>query len=188
MSTEENIKSNKKPIDRLSSNRVKKFTPDAQKKAVVESISFDLPEMKSEIGHCLFKLYYGNKYIISKGKNLAGTLFLFQKGYAYFFGYKHKAADNREHHYFKIYNYIRNHPDLQFRVEVIVTNDDCFELLKAEYLELRKCSRDKKCFNRNVSAYIPKFVEKTGLYNWIPAEAVDKFNQWVADAPFLDNK
>jgi hypothetical protein len=169
-------------------SEIKKFTADSDRKSVVDSIELTIPEMKSDIEHCLFKLYYGNKYIISKAKNLAGTLFLFQKGYAYFFGYDHKAADNREHHYFKIYNYIRNHPGEKFRVEVIVSNNDCFELLKAEYLELRKVLRDKKCFNRNVSAYIPKFVEKTGMYNWIPATAVDQFNQWVEAAAFLDNK
>lgn len=157
------------------------------KNKIAKSIDLDIPELKSDIGHCLFKLYYGNRYIISKAKNLAGTLFLFQKGYAYFLTYNYKASDSRTTPNFKIYNYIKKNPGLSLKVEVLLISDNCLELLKQEQIELTKSLKDKKCCNVNIYSYIPKYVEKTGLYNWISAEDVNSFYDWLINFPYPDN-
>lgn len=165
----------------FKSDIVKKYKPNVIKKTVVDSISFSLPEMKSEIGCSLYKLYYGNKYIIHKGKTLAGSLFLIQKGYAYFFGYNHQTKDNRNHYYFKFYNYIRKHPGLEYRVELLLQTEDALEILKSEQLELWKTFKDKKCLNNNITSYIPVYREKTDSYGWISKEQVELFNLWVSN-------
>lgn len=143
-----------------------------------------------EVGGCVYKLYHKGKYIIVKGKNLASSIFFLEKGYAYFIlggggsgnkntGEGHKQWDGKNSFYFKFYQWVKDNPSIETRIDVLFESEDGFELLKFEQQELDKSIKDKNCLNSNVQAYIPKFREKTNSYGWITIEEQIKFTKYL---------
>lgn len=143
-----------------------------------------------EIESCVYKLNCGNKYVIIKGKTLSGSLYFIQNGYALFLaagggignrkgGIGQKEWDDSNSYYKKLYRYIKKNPQIQLTISILLESNDAFELLKREYDELQRSIRDKKCLNSNVTSYIPKFKEKTGMYGWISAADVERFQQYI---------
>ncbi len=150
-----------------------------------------LDEDYSENESCVYKLFYGERYVIIKAKVLAGSIFLFEKGYAAFIGagggtgwgnggQGQKEWDGTNTFYFKFYTYIHNNPGLKFRVEILLETNDPYQLLKREEQELRRCMNDKKCYNSNITAYIPKFRSKTNSYGWISKRNVADFRRFLS--------
>lgn len=154
-------------------------------------MSFGIANLNQETESCLYKLYYGDKYIIAKGKTLAGSVFLIEKGYAYFIaggggtGRRHlggegqKEGDGKNTYYRKFYTYIKKNPGLEFRIEVILEDNNGYQLLKAEQVELNKAFRDKKLMNNNITSYIPQYRAKTKSYGWISRAHVMNFKRFV---------
>lgn len=136
-----------------------------------------------EVESCVYKLYYGNRYVIVKGKTLAGSIYLIEKGYANFIsswgGIKGKESEDVNSYYKKFYLYIHKKPKLSFRVELLLESNDGSKLLMKECNELNRSIRDKKCLNNNVEPYIPIFREKTQSYGWISKEAVESFKEFL---------
>lgn len=153
--------------------------------------SFIINNIDQEVESCLYRLYYGDRYIIAKGKTLAGSVFLIEKGYAYFIaggggtgrrnlgGVGHKEGDGKNTYYRKFYSYIKKNPALDFRVEVILESNNGYQLLKAEQEELTKAIRDKKLLNNNITAYIPKYRVDTQSYGWISRAYVMNFKRFL---------
>ena len=154
-------------------------------------------EVDSEIESCVYKLWHGPKYLIIKGKNLASSIFLFEKGYAYFvgggggvklnhtgeksaeFGKGQQEWDGVNSYYYQFYKWIYDNPELKSRVEVLIESNNAYELLKREQIELQNAIRDKNCLNRNVTAYIPKYRAKTKSYGWINKGSVLAFKKYL---------
>ena len=144
-----------------------------------------------ETESCVYKLFYGYRYVIVKAKTLAGSIYLFEKGYASFIaggggtgkdkaGEGQKEWDGTNTFYFKFYNYIHDNPKLLFKIDVLLETNNYYQLLKREELELRVCMNDRKCFNSNVTAYIPKYRAKTNTYGWIPKRSVADFRRLLS--------
>lgn len=144
-----------------------------------------------ETESCVYKLYYGDRYVIIKAKSLAGSIYLFEKGYAAFVaggggtgnkkaGEGQKEWDGTNTYYFKFYSYIHDNPKQEFMVEVLLETNNGYQLLKKEEQELSKCISDKKCFNSNVTAYIPKFRSKTNSYGWLSKRNVADFRRFLS--------
>lgn len=144
---------------------------------------------------CVYRLWYGDQYVIVKGKNLAGSVFLIQKGLAYFLagggkvgndsaagvsGEGHKEGQGKNTFYFQFYSFIKTNPTLEWKVEVILESNNGYQLLKREQQELDSAIRDKRCRNSNVEAYIPKFRPKTALYgDWIKPAHILCFKKYL---------
>ena len=159
-------------------NSVKKSTN--KKKESAQSFSFNLPESNSNNDTpVVFKLYYGEKYIIHKGKYLAASIKILERNCGYYIAYNHDKKDNVDY-YEAFYNYVKKNPNLTFRVEVIKHDIDAFEILKTEHILLNNSIRDKNCKNNNLTPYIPKFNEKTGMYNWIKQEELERYYEFAA--------
>lgn len=143
-----------------------------------------------EVESCVYKLYYGNRYVIVKGKTLTGSVYLIERGYAAFLaagggqgskqgGKGQEEWDGVNNYYKKLYLYIYKKPNLSFRIEILLESNNGYDLLMKEHTELTTSIRDKKCLNNNVEPYIPKFREKTQSYGWISKEAASKFNSFL---------
>lgn len=171
-------KKGKEPeVNRMLGSKKKEYGKSKNAK----DFSFDLAEINSELGSTVFKLFCGDRYIIHKGKSLATGIFFLQKGYGYFIAYEHyKDLKLNPDYYKKFYDYIRRNPDKPFKVEIIKTSLDAYEVLVAEQLALNENIKDKKMFNNNLQAYVPKFNEKTGLYNWITVDQVNRFYSYLS--------
>lgn len=150
-----------------------------------------IPDEYFEVESTVYKLYYGDRYIIVKGKTLTGSIYLIERGYAAFIsagggsgnksgGQGQKEGDGKNTFYFKFYSYIHDNPKLQFNVQVLLESNNPYELLKLEELQLRASIRDKKCLNNNVTAYIPKYNKKSTMYGWINKGSVLAFKKFLA--------
>lgn len=157
--------------------------------------TFDIDSIPVDIGSCVYRLWYGDMYVIVKGKNLAGSVFLIQKGMAYFFagggrvgkdtpagkpGEGHKEGQGKNTFYFQFYSHVKTSPTLEWKVEVIFESDNGYQLLKREQQEIDASIRDKRCLNSNIVAYIPKFRAKSALYgDWIKPTHVLCFKKFL---------
>lgn len=152
-----------------------------EKKMQATEYSLNVPEMLSELGHTVYKLYYGDRYVVNKGKTLAGSLFLMQKGLGYYLAYDHHKESKFEKDYFSaFYEFIRKNPNKAFRVEIVLTSADAYEILKTEQLELNKAMKYKKCLNGNIQSYVPTLNPKTGMHGWITPEQVDRYYTFMS--------
>src|SRR5262245_13119608 len=158
----------------------------------IMELEFNIKGIDPEVAGCVYKLFYGPRYLIVKGRTLAGSIYLIQKGYAYFMagggGSGHKGGATGEGHdvlsskntyYFKFYSYLYDNPGLELRAEVIYESENPYSLLKREHQELQASMRDKKCLNNNVEAYIPKFRKSTRSYGWISIGHVLAFKKFL---------
>jgi len=160
---------------------------NALSEEIMISLRKNLPETSG-----VYKLFYGDRYVIVKGKTVSGSLFLIVKGYAYFlfggqgtgnglqepYGKGRQLNVGANEFYWPLYSYIKNHPGQTWRLERILIDDSGYQLLKAEQEALDAAQGDKKCLNSNRDAYIPKQNAKTGMYGWISAREVGSFNRY----------
>lgn len=150
-----------------------------------------LTDEQLETGSCIYQLYYGDRFAIIKAKTLAGSIYLFVKGYAAFIGAGGGTGnakggkgqnewDGTNSYYFKFYKYIHDNPGKKFRVEVIMESNSGYYLLKQEQRFLNITIQNNKCLNSNVTSYIPKFNKKTGMYGWITKRNVADFRRFLS--------
>lgn len=156
---------------------------------------FNIDSIPVDIGSCVYRLWYSDKYVIVKGKSLAGSVFMIQKGLAYFLagggrasahsaagvaGEGHKEGQGKNTFYFQFYSFIKANPRLEWKVEVVLESDNGYQLLKSEQIELEAAIRDKRCLSGNVEAYIPKYRKETKMYGgWIKKTEVMNFKKFL---------
>lgn len=149
-----------------------------------------IPEEYFEVESCIYRLSYGDRFVIVKGKTLTGSIYLIERGYRAFLtsgggtgrqrgGEGQNEWDGVNAYYFKLYKYIHDHPNQNFKVEVLLESNNHYQLLKAEEDELQKELSNPKCFNSNVSAYIPVYRKKSGMYGWINKGSVLAFKRYL---------
>jgi hypothetical protein len=150
-----------------------------------------LPTVDQEVESCVYKLFYGEKYIIVKGKTLSGSIyFILTNGYSKFLaagggrgnkngGTGQKEWEDNNNFYKKFYTWIKRN-NLSFKIEILLETNNPYQLLKAEQVALNMSIKDKNCLNNNVTSYIPKFREKTGMYGWIPKKDIASFRRFLS--------
>ena len=143
-----------------------------------------------EVESCVYKVWHGEKYLIIKAKNLAGSIYLLEKGYASYIaqgggqGRNRSGAGQNEWdgvntYYIQFYKWVYDHPSKISRIEVILETNNTYELLKMEHIQLKNSFSDKKCLNSNLEAYIPKYRVKTQSYGWINKGSVLAFKKYI---------
>jgi len=157
---------------------------------------FNIDNIPVDIISCVYRLWYRDRYVIAKGKTLAGSVFLIQKGLAYYLagggkasensgqgiaGEGHKLGEGKNSFYGPLYEHIRRHPSGEWKVELVFESDNPYQLLKREHVELEAAySRDKRCLNSSPDAYIPKYRKKEKMYgDWIKPSYVMCFKKYL---------
>lgn len=137
---------------------------------------------ESDLEHIVYKLSYGGKYIIIKGKSLVGSLIILADTLNSF------DEDNERfkgHLYSHLYRHLMESEAGRFRIKEIAgagKEMDFYDMLKQEQMALDAARYDPCCLNNQTEVYIPKYSEKTGMYGWIPKNAVMNFNRWLSSA------
>lgn len=134
---------------------------------------------RNDVAHVLFKLSYGGKYLIIKGRSLAGALVMFVNDYNSF---NPENARFKSHFYVHMYNHLQSGSGGRFRVKILANAEDdggFYNLLKTEQMELDAARYDICCLNNQMDAYIPQYKESTGMYGWIPRQPVLNFQRWL---------
>lgn len=136
--------------------------------------------LQRDVHFVVYKLSYAGKYIIIKGKSLAGSLIILVDTLNSF---KKKNKERfADHLYTHWYNHINKNDSGRFTVKVIAKIDKkttYIDLLKIEQQELEGARYDTNCLNNQIEAYIPKYNETTGMYGWLPATDVMNFKKWL---------
>lgn len=134
-----------------------------------------IKENRLKVLPAVYKLWYGQKYIIVKGKTIGGSLFLIERGFSWF----NKKMDNNGILYRHFYSYIKSKPSLSFELEIILKSADALCILKKEQDELDKARYDRYCLNNQIEAYLPQYNEATGMYGWIEKSAILSFQKYL---------
>ncbi len=139
-------------------------------------------EDQVKIGLCIYKIWYGEKYIIWYGVTLWGSYYHFKKGYDNY----NPALDV----YHKlIYEHMRTHPGPKLRVELLQQPDTAYDLLKQQQLLLDEAEGDKDCMNRRpFEPYIPKMNKSTKDRGNFPAQAYASYRRFISGERYLKHK
>lgn len=123
------------------------------------------------------KLHYENKYVVFKCKRLAPMLKnqIEKPLGAYIRG---TSELNESNLYRFLFEYVKEHPDGKFRVEILLESDNAYELLKREQQELD--AKNPDCLNWYLQAYIPEYNSDTQLYGWIRRTEYMNFKRWLS--------
>lgn len=152
------------------------------------SLSYIVTKYQSQdVLHALFKLSFNGKYIIIKGRSLAGALVMFVND---FNSFDPTGARANSHFYTHMYNHILSSTSGRFRIKIISTaesDDGFYNLLKNEQMALDEARYDPNCLNNQMDAYVPKYNESTGMHGWIPKTAVMNFSRWLTSAERKDH-
>lgn len=110
------------------------------------------------IGGCVFKVSYGDKYIISMGKYLKNALDMLNTDLT---GIKNKRnslfKQDKGGQFIIFSEYVYNNPSLEFNVDILLQSNNPYQLLKRCQEELDDAIADKNCFN---SYFIPFLSRK----------------------------
>lgn len=117
---------------------------------------------------CTFKLWFGKKYLIWKGKALHQALdnIAIQLDRGIRVGVSEKSA------FIKVVDYIKKGRITFFTVEIMLQSSKPPALLRSELLLLRKAKKDADCLNMVFEPYIPQ---------WIPAKDVKEYETWKSN-------
>lgn len=106
----------------------------------------------------LFKVFFGKKYLIWKGKSLIQSIDLLGNGIRN--GIVNGVSD--DHYLYHVVSHIKKTRVLSGRVEILgddyqkdISSINGFQLLKDEQNALDMADGDELCLNNNVQAYIP---------------------------------
>lgn len=122
-------------------------------------ISIGISEELKEVKGCVFKLYYGNRYIISFSNYLEWSLISIQTDIN-----RYLKGTNLERSkkglYFDLCDYVKSNSHMEFRVEVVAETDKGYQLLKICQQELDKAQYDSYCLNSSFEPYISKDIQR----------------------------
>lgn len=137
----------------------------------------EFPGILYSVGSCVYKLWYGTKYIFVKAKNCSGSLKMIQDSLNQFMkgSEAQRKPDNLYLHFF---NHFARNTKRQFRVEVLSSPGDTdYNLLVLEERLVTEARNDTKCLNNINGAYINQWNEETQSYNWLSKPAVANFTR-----------
>jgi hypothetical protein len=135
---------------------------------------------EKDIEGIIYRLSYAGKFIIIKGKTLAGSLIIINDTFKQF------SSRNKRfigHLYRHLYNHYRRHPKGRFTVKVLAkinSKTTHYDLLKREQMELDRHRYNKKCLNNALNAYIPLYNDTTDAFGWLEKSAVMNFKRYLA--------
>lgn len=102
-----------------------------------------------------FKLFFGKKYFIYKGKSLQLTISNFAKQID-----RELRNEKKDSILFKVIAYLKRYPVTSASVEVLMTSEDPIEVLMAEFTALQAGKDDPDCLNVSFenTQYIPAWI------------------------------
>lgn len=136
-----------------------------------------LESYPNRIGACVFRFWYGEKYVIVKSKSFIGGIVCVESGFR---ALSKKPRDEwpEDHLYTHLFDYMIANPDQELEVDLIIESQNPYRLLVIEQKELMLCQKDPNCLNNTVDAYVPVYNEDTQLFGWINKGYVLAFYRW----------
>lgn len=118
-----------------------------------------IPPELVDVQGCVFKLYYGEHYVVIMGKTLFRQVETIRYDIKRYFNGTAKGRSD-SNLYSRFYDFIYNHPGLKFSFELVVATDNGYQLLKECQIQLDKGLTDNNCCNMVFEPYINKDLQK----------------------------
>lgn len=132
----------------------------------------------NSINECVFRLYCNEKYVVIKGKSLAGSIKSVSTSLDNF-SKKDRTEWPIEHLYYHFIGYILSQAEeVEYSAQLLAMTPNRYDLLKAEQTQLWESASDPNCLNNSFDAYIPVYNEETGMYGWINRGQYAAFMKW----------
>jgi hypothetical protein len=122
---------------------------------------------------CVFKLFWGEKYVVVKCKMFARAKTIIEQSLKYYL----KGTGMKDKLYENFFKYIQSHPFYTFRVEILFESDNPYHLLKQEQIALDIAKDDLNCMNVRFEAYYPPKIQGRDKF-WINRGHFLNFKQW----------
>src|SRR4051812_2703603 len=123
----------------------------------------DIPDVK---GHCIYKLFYQEKYVVIACKTIQRSIQNINIGLQYFFKNTPKGR-NPNDLYYKFYCYVAENPFHSFRIEILLETTNHFEYLKEDFLSLQDAKLDENCLNMKFEPYVPQYTQSNKHKAWL---------------------
>ncbi len=111
----------------------------------------------------VFKMFFGKKYFIYKGKSLHLTVSNFAKQID-----RELRLPKEDSILAKAIAYLKRYPVTSAAVEVLMTSDDPLAVLMAEFEALQAAKEDPECLNVTFdnTAYFPQWIPQKDVINF----------------------
>lgn len=139
----------------------------------------EVPTHQYESLPSLFKVWFGRKYLIWKGKSLLQSCEFLAEGIE---RYRRLQKNDETDYLYHICNHIQKHKVIKASVEVLdnsfirhikdLESINGYAMLVAEQKLLDRAKNDPDCLNNNAEAYVP---------NWMKVAHREKFDKYLAD-------
>jgi hypothetical protein len=149
-----------------------------------------IPYNLVDVQGCVFRLYYGDRYIIMMGKTLFRQAEIIRDCMNKYFRGRRDYKDI----YFNLYEYVYNNPDKKFRFELVFTHHNPYLLLKCCQLNLDEAVGDTDCLNSNFVPYLSRMIQTPPIYlkkhypYWINRGYYLNFRKWQYNRHFVTIK
>ena len=134
-----------------------------------------------DVLECVYKINYTDKYIVVMAKSVYRSIDSINQDIERY----HKGINesfNKNNLYSKFYSYIIDNPGAKFSVELILSTNNAYQLLKCCQMELDKGRIDDNCLNSIFSPYINKEIQKPlnkrKTHWWINRGSYLNFCRW----------
>lgn len=121
----------------------------------------------------VYKLNFGKKYYIFKGKNLFHSVETICNDIDRFLS----RGVKDDHLLKKVVEYVKRARILFCKVDVLLQTDNLAHLIEFENLTLAKAKEDPDCLNWKFKAHVPKWIPETGA----AAESTSTQNKPITD-------
>lgn len=153
----------------------------------IGDLAIVIPEEIIATKECVFKLWYGDSYIISMAKSLARGIELIHNDLSRFLRNTNKKPD-KNNLFYKLYCFVQDNPDESFFIELTYVGSSPYQLLKHCQIELDKSFGDPNCLNTQSIPYISKSIQTKHNTWWINRGTYLNFRRWQKKyRPLLQN-
>jgi hypothetical protein len=133
---------------------------------------------------CVYRLWFGRRYIIWYGVTLWGSFYHFKRGYDNW-----DPGLNVFHQ--QMYQYMQANRNKDMWAELLFESENDYQILKFQQKELDRVfvyDKDDRCLNSEPWAYVPRWNNNTKRYGSFTGPAVRNYLRWIQSERYLKAK
>lgn len=139
---------------------------------------------KAGVRKCVYRIWYGKKYVVWYGITLWGSYYHFQRGF-------NNWSPDMDVFHKKMYQYMWDNKGMATIAEVLFESDNDYQILKFQQAQLDNdfiYQPDKRCLNSEPWAYVPIWNNYKKQYGSFTGPAVRNYLKWIQSERYLKAK
>lgn len=143
-----------------------------------------IPIYVVDIKACVYKLYYGEYYIIIMSNSIYRSIWSINDDLARYYSYNGQER-SKDGLYGKFCKHVLANPKQKFRFEMLFVSDSPYEILKACKLALDSAKEDTYCLNTSYEPFVSKRIQTNPKYL---TKAATEHKYWISRGHYLNYK